>query len=120
MLPLFVAGKVDPCSNQPCLNGATCMRNPVHPDVYVCFCAYGFKGRHCETGSAYALDGIVSYMFDAHCMTVALIVHETCYGITLIARITQSVRLSPLDNWLNQPRSCLLLLIQYKSCYNYN
>jgi hypothetical protein len=30
------------------------MKNPAHPDIHICFCAYGFRGRSCEIPSTFA------------------------------------------------------------------
>jgi hypothetical protein len=38
----------DPCSNQPCLNGATCLVDPVDGRDYFCLCPAKFEGRNCE------------------------------------------------------------------------
>ena len=51
-LPKFVFAicskdMVDPCSPDPCQNGATC--NPNGMD-YFCDCPTGFTGMDCETG----------------------------------------------------------------------
>ena len=37
----------DECSSNPCQNGATC---DDQTNMYMCNCAAGFEGDHCQTG----------------------------------------------------------------------
>ena len=37
------------CLNKPCQNGATCAASDRDPTTFVCNCAPGYSGRHCQS-----------------------------------------------------------------------
>lgn len=43
----ILAGAADPCSSNPCQNGATCINEG---DSVTCKCTDGYFGRYCENG----------------------------------------------------------------------
>ena len=53
---------VDACASSPCKNGATCTNME---GAYSCFCADGYTGQNCETGTsvAYIVKNSLKSMF---------------------------------------------------------
>ena len=45
-LPLCDENLIDPCASNSCKNDAKCSR--INNDFYVCECASGYTGKHCE------------------------------------------------------------------------
>ncbi|XP_078359091.1 retinoschisin-like [Oculina patagonica] len=57
----FPVGIVNPCTNNPCKNGATC--KVTGDDTYSCQCPDGFEGDNCETSKISKLEIAVMSFF---------------------------------------------------------
>lgn len=40
--------KINPCTNEPCVNGGTCVQDKVDFKLFTCQCTRGYKGKTCD------------------------------------------------------------------------